>query len=273
MKTISAAFIVQDEEDIIEYSLHNPLLVYDKIIIIDGGSKDRTIEKIWNKADQLGMRHKIELYHNRFSTLNEQRNFYLRKCKTEYVQYIDADEIFTKENLEKIKYEYINNYECILVRSHHFYIDFWHWANGHGWEQSYLMPRIYKMLPGIHYTKYVATEGDHTLFIGQMYFMKYFNNTMKICDKDDIVCWHYGHAMGRDHEREHLIWFTRYDHPELNHLSDQQISDKVCKSGYFDRRFWEDGINCDPKGIVKFTGEHPEIIKSHPLYNIRIIKD
>ena len=43
--------------------------------------------------------------------------------------------------------------------------------------------------------------------------------------------------------------------------------------GYFDKRFWEEGINADPKGIVKFNGVHPEILKKHPYYNTKIIKD
>ncbi len=270
MNSISACMIVLNEVDIIEYSLTNPLKVFDSVIIIDGGSTDGTVEKIKEIAKKLNLEYKLNIIINKFKTLNEQRNLYIQHCKTDFIMYIDADEVFEINELFKIKSEYINQYELILVRSRHLYIDLWHEAISSSWENSYMMPRIYKRYPLMYYTPYVPKEGDHTLMIGKIYFMDFFKGRMIICDKNDISVKHYGHARGPEKEKQRLKFFLNYDSPTF---PKSRYDDMIKNNSYFDSRFWEQGINADPKGIIKFTGKHPEIMKKHPLYNVRIIKD
>ena len=112
--------------------------------------------------------------------------------------------------------------------------------------------------------------GDHTLMIGNVYYDDFFKHKDLLCEYDDITIKHYGHGLGLFHERNKIAWFAKYENPNMTEEQAQQIAMSSC---YNDLRFWNDSVNADPNGIKKFTGEHPEIIKSHPLYNVKIIKD
>jgi glycosyltransferase involved in cell wall biosynthesis len=265
--------IAQDEENIIEYSVTNPLLIADKVVVVDGGSKDRTKEIIQQTAKRLNMFHKLFLYDKPFTTLNDQRNFALSKCKDcDFIMYMDSDELMHPWELKKIRDEYINQYDLILIKSLHLYLDFWHEARSQGFLNSYKMPRVFKNIYGLHYSKYVPHIGDHTIYIDNVYFMDYFKK-QRLCEYTDITIKHYGHCLSREHEKNKIIWFMKYDSPDLRKKSDEELEKMALNSSYFDSRFWEHHQNADPKTIIKFTGEHPEVIKSHPLYNIKIIND
>lgn len=273
MKTITAYFIVQNEESIIEYSITNPLLIMDKVVVVDGGSVDHTKKIIQAVAKKLNVNHKLFLYDKPFTTLNDQRNFALSKCDTDFIMYLDADEVMDVWELQKIKNEYIRQYDLILIHSNHLYIDWWHEAIHSGsWFSSWDMPRVFRRISGMYYTDFRFNEGDHTLYIHNIYFKDYFKNKTKFCDYNDITIKHYGHAMGRDAEHKKIMFHMWYDNSESRKLSKEELSKRAWQSCYFDQRFWSDGMNADPIGVIPFTGKHPEIMKSHPLYNNYVIK-
>lgn len=271
MKTLSAYIITQNSADIICYALYAPLMVCDEVVIVNGGSSDKTEEVIWNFSKKLKLDRKIKYCKNRFVDLSSQRNYALHQIQTDYAMYIDSDEIITTEHLLKIK-KYIEQYKLILVNSYHYYIDFWHHAVGGNWDLSYKMPRCFEIKYDQYYESYEPSVGDHTLIVNATYFLEYQNwkNNMIHCDKNDVVIHHLGHALGRENEERKIRFFLGYDNP---HIPETQYDDIIKNNGYFDDRFWRLGINADPKGIIKFTGKHPEILKKHPLYNIHIIKD
>ncbi|MDD5589053.1 MAG: glycosyltransferase [Candidatus Nanoarchaeia archaeon] len=272
-KTIAAVVIMQNEEMNIPFAIHNPLLIYDSVILVDGGSTDNTIDVAEKKARALGMEHKLNIYFNKFKDLNSQRNFYLKKVKTDFMHYIDCDELYSENDLKKIRDNYINKYNCILIRSHHYYIDFYHIAFGNSWELSWKMPRCFKNISGLNYTPYEPHVGDHDLRIDNIPYTEYWKNSIKLCDINDIVCHHIGHAMGRETEHKKIMFHMQYDNPELRRLSNDVLNQMAWQSCYFDPRFWEQGINADPIGVISFKGKHPEIMQQHPLYNKRVIKD
>lgn len=87
--TVTAAIIVKDEERVIKRCPDSILNQFDEIVIVDTGSKDKTVEIIESVKDN-----KIRLYRTKWNeNFAEARNFALDKVNTEWVFFIDADEI------------------------------------------------------------------------------------------------------------------------------------------------------------------------------------
>jgi glycosyltransferase involved in cell wall biosynthesis len=269
MPTVSACMICQNEEGMVAYSLPSLLNTCDEVVIVDGGSIDGMERVIRETAEKCGSENKLKYFKNAFESLNAQRNFYLKRCNSDFIMYCDADEVITEDHIQKIKI-HAESHDLVLVRSHHFYIDFWHIANGAGWENSYRMPRCFKNIPGIlEMTPYKQHEGDHTLMVAGKNFMKFWGGDSVICDREDVVVHHYGHALGLPNELRRLRFFAMYD----GKISEYEADLIARGSSYADKRIWAEGINADPVGIIQFIGKHPQIMESHPLYNTRIIKD
>ncbi len=77
----------------------------DEIIIVDDYSDDRTLEIIKN----LEINKKVKVFKRRLENdFSAQRNFFLNKTKFDWVLYLDADEIITKELRDEINTILIN---------------------------------------------------------------------------------------------------------------------------------------------------------------------
>jgi glycosyltransferase involved in cell wall biosynthesis len=103
MSKISAIILTQNSENLIADCIES-LSFCDEIVVIDDGSSDRTIDL----AKRLGAR--VEAYKGIPLNFAEKRNFGLKKAKSKWVLYIDADERVIKELKESIL-EVINNRE------------------------------------------------------------------------------------------------------------------------------------------------------------------
>ena len=122
-----ACLITLNEEENIKKCLDNIYNIVDGIIIIDGGSQDKTVEIIKSYND---IYKKIKLYINDFfkssnGILGDQKNLCIRKSNSLWVLYIDPDEVLNdnlikdfrkiiRENQDKdvidfIRYNYIDN--------------------------------------------------------------------------------------------------------------------------------------------------------------------
>ncbi len=91
---LSAYIICLDEERKIEKALKS-LQFADEIIIVDSGSKDRTVE--------IAKKYTDKIYHNDWVDFSVQRNFALDKCEHDWIFTLDSDEEATPELIEKIK--------------------------------------------------------------------------------------------------------------------------------------------------------------------------
>jgi len=90
--SISAAIITFNEEDNIGRTLESLKDLVDEIIIIDSGSTDRTVDI----AQQYGAKIFIE----EWKGFSEQKNSLISKCNTEWILFLDSDEVLT-EDLKK----------------------------------------------------------------------------------------------------------------------------------------------------------------------------
>ncbi len=86
---ISVVIIAQDEEDRIEDALKSCQDVADEIVVVDGFSKDRTVEI----AERFGSK----IYQKEFVDFGSQKNFALKKASHEWVLNLDADERISQQ--------------------------------------------------------------------------------------------------------------------------------------------------------------------------------
>jgi glycosyltransferase involved in cell wall biosynthesis len=94
MKDISAIVIVKNGQDLISNCLDS-LSFCDEIIVIDGGSQDKTIE--------IAEKKKAKVFKHETQDFSESRNFGLGKAEGRWVLYVDVDERVTQELARNIK--------------------------------------------------------------------------------------------------------------------------------------------------------------------------
>ena len=95
MPKISATVITLNEEENIAKCLESLKSLVDEIILIDSGSKDRTVEI----AKEFGAR----IYGRRFDDYKSQKNFALSKTSNDWILSVDADEVIPKALTDEIK--------------------------------------------------------------------------------------------------------------------------------------------------------------------------
>ena len=93
-KTLSVAMIAMNEEANLPRTLESVQWA-DEIVVVDSGSKDRTIEI----AQSFGAK---AIYHA-FGGHGEQKNVALDLCTSDWILLLDADEVLTPELQEEIK--------------------------------------------------------------------------------------------------------------------------------------------------------------------------
>jgi len=95
MITISLCMIVKNEEKVLSRCLKSVKDVVDEIIIVDTGSTDKTKEIAYRYTDKV---YDFEWVNN-FSLA---RNYSFSKATKEYQMWLDADDIITEEDKQKI---------------------------------------------------------------------------------------------------------------------------------------------------------------------------
>lgn len=92
---LSICMIVKDEEDVISRVLECAKQIADEIIIVDTGSTDNTVEIAKKYTDKV---YEYE-WEDDFS---KARNYSFSKANSEYIMWLDADDVVTDEEIDKI---------------------------------------------------------------------------------------------------------------------------------------------------------------------------
>lgn len=88
-RALSAIIIAQNEEDCIAQAIHSCQPFANEVVVIDGGSEDRTIEI----SKQLG----AVVYQNLWPGYAKQRNYGADQAKHNWIFFLDADEVVDKK--------------------------------------------------------------------------------------------------------------------------------------------------------------------------------
>ncbi len=95
MATISLCMIVKNEEETIARCLASVQRIVDEIIIVDTGSSDRTIEIVKEFTPNV--------YHFQWTDdFAAARNFSFSKAGMDYILWLDADDVLSVENADKL---------------------------------------------------------------------------------------------------------------------------------------------------------------------------
>ncbi|MDN5331226.1 MAG: hypothetical protein PWP45_451 [Tepidanaerobacteraceae bacterium] len=94
--TLSLCLITKDEEKNISRCINNVKDIVDEIIVVDTGSKDRTVEI----AESLG----AKVIHAKWEDdYSKARNIAIENATSDWILFLDADEEIKKEDVEKIR--------------------------------------------------------------------------------------------------------------------------------------------------------------------------
>ncbi len=91
---ISVIIISYNEEDVLEDALKSVRGFADETIIVDSGSKDKTLD--------IAKKHQVHVIYHKFKDFSDQRNFGFKKSKGDWVFYLDSDERLTDAFKEEV---------------------------------------------------------------------------------------------------------------------------------------------------------------------------
>ena len=133
---LSIIIITLDEEKMIGDCLKSVSDLADEVLVIDGGSVDKTREI----AEKSG----AKVFVNQFKDFASQRNFGMEKAMGEWILYVDADERVTPELREEIlRYAQddnnkVNNIAAYKINRKNFYF------GNHEWPKIEKLERLFK---------------------------------------------------------------------------------------------------------------------------------
>ncbi len=93
--TLSVCLIVKDEQDVIGRCLNRVAKFADEIVVVDTGSTDDTVAQVKKFTDKV-------FFFQWCDDFSAARNFAFEKATCDLVMWLDADDVITDENCEKI---------------------------------------------------------------------------------------------------------------------------------------------------------------------------
>ena len=93
--TLSVCLIVRDEQDVIGRCLNCALKFADEIVVVDTGSVDGTVSEVKKFTQNV-------YFFKWCDDFSAARNFAFEKATSDLVMWLDADDVITDENCEKI---------------------------------------------------------------------------------------------------------------------------------------------------------------------------
>lgn len=124
MRQISVTIITQNEEDFLVKAVKSCLSFADEIVVVDGGSKDNTVER----AQALG----CSVYINPWPGFAPQRKFGVAKAKHDWIFLLDSDEIVSDELAAAIQqWKVAPELDASVFEVRRINQFFEHWLDGH----------------------------------------------------------------------------------------------------------------------------------------------
>ncbi len=122
---ISVLIITKNEEEVIDACIKSVKNLADEVIVVDGGSEDKTIE--------IAEKHGAKIVKNKFKNFADQRNLAASAAHEPWILYIDSDERvtpeFTQELKRKIESAESNVGGFYVKRKTFFYGKDWHFTD------------------------------------------------------------------------------------------------------------------------------------------------
>jgi len=155
--TLSALILTQNSEETIRATLESIKKIADEVVIVDGYSKDKTIE-IVHKVYKVNKVCKV--YKKKFTEIGEQRQFGLKHVTGDWVLILDSDEIISSQLREEIRLKIKN--EKLKIEENAFWVPFQSYYLGklleHGGERYHQL-RLFrrealKILPSLIHNKF-----------------------------------------------------------------------------------------------------------------------
>lgn len=134
---LSALYVVRNEEDILEQSLDLTHPYVDEIILVDMQSTDRTAE-IARKFSKVKY---FEYPYSEPLNMGDARTFSLQQATGDWFLQCDADELYPKESMEKIREFVENPGDAISCRVKYFNVA---WRKGYVEPIEHYPDRLYK---------------------------------------------------------------------------------------------------------------------------------
>ena len=129
-KKIAVVILTNTCEKIIKNTINKAKKITKNIIIVDSGSKDKTLNIV--------KKMKCKIYKRKFKNYSDQRNYIIKKCNKiyEWQLHIDSDEILSEKLIKNIKSTLKNgnnNYSYIIKRDVFFLNKRLHYGGASNW--------------------------------------------------------------------------------------------------------------------------------------------
>ncbi len=147
---VSLCMMVRDEEACLERCLRSALPAVDEIVVVDTGSRDRTVEIARSFGAKV-----VEFPWN--GSFSEPRNAGLKECTGDWILVLDADEVLAPGSAEKIR-------EAVkdpTVAAYH--LTFHNLNDGRQKTRGVRITRLFRNLPGISFSNRIHEQVIHSL--------------------------------------------------------------------------------------------------------------
>jgi len=228
MASLALCMIVKNEEKYLPYALASVYKYCDEIIIVDTGSTDRTIEI----AEGFGAYVIRAPWVNDFAKV---RNISQSCAKSDWILWLDADEVFSEAGIKKIKNQLINdaNADFFLMPRVNFWKDF-----NHAFCYPDSQYKIYRNKIGmiwrseIHEFVFDKDNPDHRARLKHT----------------DVHIYHYAYMKTPEEVKKKMALYIKIENPEMG---DNHINECSTEHSFF--------LNNSGQEVQPYHGQLPEI--------------
>ncbi|MBW1740045.1 MAG: tetratricopeptide repeat protein [Deltaproteobacteria bacterium] len=221
--TLSLCMIVKDEEKYLPRCLDRVRSIVDDVVIVDTGSRDRTVEIARNYGARV-------IQHKWSHDFSEARNISLKHATCDWVLVLDADEVIAERDLPRIK-ELIKNKKVfgykLIQRNYCNKPDFVGWQpnpgdypEGSDYDGFFPSPlvRLFRRDPRIYFTGRIHELVEPSLN----------EHNLKIANTD-IPIHHYGAVKDDSDFKRKLGLYSKLEELELS--EDSRDAESLCRLG------------------------------------------